>query len=129
MVKIIYNCMQHDLTSDQISDLNLLYDNAEILNLKDTHIWGKIKESADNVYGLQEQVKEFIMSFPVEKDIIALILPVGSPAFMFLLAWQLQTSQVDILFAHSDKMSEDISQPDGSIKKISVFKFKHWIKF
>jgi hypothetical protein len=31
-----------------------------------------------------------------------------------------------MIFADSDRISEDIPQPDGSVKKISTFRHKGW---
>ena len=49
----------------------------------------------------------------------------GSPMFLFVAASIIGTGRV--IFADSERVSEDIPQPDGSIKKISIFKHKGWI--
>jgi hypothetical protein len=55
------------------------------------------------------------------------ILPVGSPAFMFQFALELGLNNDPLCldryyFAHSVKESVEAAQADGSVKKTSVFK-------
>jgi hypothetical protein len=45
--------------------------------------------------------------------------------FLFIAASIIGTGRV--IFADSDRVSEDILQPDGSVKKVSIFKHKGWI--
>lgn len=49
----------------------------------------------------------------------------GSPMFLFVAASVIGTGRV--IFADSERVSEDIPQPDGSVKKVSIFKHKGWI--
>lgn len=50
----------------------------------------------------------------------------GSPAFTaslgICLGVNIETERVRLLFAHSERISEDQLQPDGSVRKISIFK-------
>ena len=50
--------------------------------------------------------------------------PAGNGLFHTILGvvWTKRDVQQDILFASSERCSEDIAQPDGSVKKVSVFK-------
>lgn len=48
----------------------------------------------------------------------------GSPAFLFVAGAKIKT---DIIFADSERVSEDKLQPDGSVVKTSIFRHKGWI--
>jgi hypothetical protein len=57
---------------------------------------------------------------------VALVQPAGSPAFQYVLgahgiAWS-------VLYSFSERKSKDVPQEDGTIKKVSVFEHKGWIK-
>jgi hypothetical protein len=49
----------------------------------------------------------------------------GSPLFLVLAGPIIGSGRM--LFAESDRISEDIPQADGSVKKVSIFKHKGWI--
>ena len=57
-----------------------------------------------------------------------LVQPAGSPAFQNVLgqvnqfALEHNNARVPICYANSERVSEDIPQPDGSVKKVSVFR-------
>jgi len=53
-------------------------------------------------------------------DFSKVIMPIGSPAFQYEFG-KTVNSDTKIIFAHSERVSEEIKQADGSIKKISVF--------
>lgn len=56
--------------------------------------------------------------------------PAGNPAFQFILGQLLAThfENVSVFYAYSERVSMDEIQPDGTVKKVSVFKHKCWIK-
>ena len=49
----------------------------------------------------------------------------GSPMFLVMASSVIGNGRM--IFANSERISEDIPQPDGSVKKISIFKHKGWI--
>jgi hypothetical protein len=62
-----------------------------------------------------------------------LIQPAGSPAFQFQLGIENQkeksaSKKVKIQYAFSKRVSRDIPQPDGSIRKIAIFTHEGWVK-
>jgi len=79
---------------------------------------------------VRDFVVELLTFISLEKDIekVFLHLPIGSPAFMFLLSQRLLsiTSKAEIIpiFSHTDRIVEE---KDG--KKVSFFKFKGFIAF
>ena len=57
-----------------------------------------------------------------------LVQPAGSPAFMAVLGkHRIEFNKVPIIFSFSKRMSIDEEQPDGSIKKVSIFKHEGFI--
>jgi hypothetical protein len=48
----------------------------------------------------------------------------GSPLFLVMASPIIGSGRM--IFADSDRISEDIPQPDGSVKKISTFRHKGW---
>ena len=60
----------------------------------------------------------------------SLVQPAGSPAFQFALgrAVSLRVKPPQILYAYSERVSNDVPQPNGSIIKTSVFNHKGWIE-
>lgn len=50
------------------------------------------------------------------------ILPIGSPAFMYTLASRNDEICADKLFAHSERISKEVTNEDGSITKTNTFK-------
>jgi hypothetical protein len=52
------------------------------------------------------------------------VLPIGSPGLQYMFAQITYKGCFRVLFAHSERESQDASQPDGSVKKISVFTHK-----
>ena len=58
----------------------------------------------------------------------------GSPAFQMMFGSRITYNGINeqgtpwkMMFAHSERISEDIPQSDGSIKKVSTFRHSHFI--
>lgn len=120
-MKKILNTMQHALTDEQIIDLNNMFTQNNISNLRDVdnELFKQISNiSVDaNLNDLAEQ----LLNVAKEFDIV--ILPIGSPAFMFTFS-RLTHFHRDIvfIFAHSDRISVEKQNEDGTITKTNVFK-------
>ena len=63
-----------------------------------------------------------------------LVQPAGDPSLMFSLGAQGQMMMETgepmvhrVVFAFTKRESKDVPQPDGSVRKISVFKFEGWV--
>jgi len=54
-------------------------------------------------------------------------LPVGSPAFMWILGYYFPHTYCVPVFSHTERIVEEIQQPDGTVVKKSVFKFEGFI--
>jgi len=93
-------------------------------------------DSADEIEKLAKKTMitmvEIMAQPPMLLDIWYFHLPVGSPAFNFVLSSLLYNDEEfkgKILFSHSERVSKEITLPDGSVKKDSVFSFKKFIRF
>lgn len=117
----ILNTMNHALNDEQIADLNNMFDNVEVLDLRDENneLFKQISNiSVDaNLNDLAEQ----LLNVAKEFDIV--ILPIGSPAFMFTFS-RLTHFHRDIvfMFAHSDRVSVEKQNEDGTVTKTNIFK-------
>lgn len=52
----------------------------------------------------------------------------GMPSFMPVLQQALLTAGVDVYYARSERVSQDQRQPDGSVRKIAIFKHLGFFK-
>lgn len=64
------------------------------------------------------------------KENATIVQPSGSLAFQYVLGKVRMTKLLvtPVLYAHSERVSEDIPQEDGSVKKISVFKHLKFVQ-
>jgi hypothetical protein len=54
--------------------------------------------------------------------------PGGSPAFQAVLSRKAKDMGVTLYYAHSVRESKEEKLPDGSVKKVAVFRHQGWIK-
>ena len=119
----ILKAIQHQLTSEQILELNEKFNNPEIINFSDVNpeLFKKIANSPSDVRELSNLAEEFGKFCNMYDGVV---LPIGSPAFNHMLRFKII---VPVLFAHSERQSVDELQPDGSVKKINIFKHVKFI--
>ena len=128
-------CLQHTLSDEQKKELTGLFNMTEISLLSDVNpdLFNRLANSPDDAKEMGVLASEFADELA---DWDGVLLPIGSPAVMFRMAVKIGQYISDpakvfpyFIFAHTDRVSEDIVQPDGSIKKVSVFKHKHFSIF
>lgn len=130
--------MNHELTPEQLQELDRVYGNPKIFYLKDVNHplfrqleqcpsdEGNLRNLADH---LAEEMKEFDYT----------ILPIGTPAFNFLLplylAWNdalfgadLRLMRFKVLFAFSTRNVVEKRNDDGTIEKKVIFKHEKFIQ-
>jgi hypothetical protein len=134
------NTLQHALTADQLAELKALgYD--EVVHLRDLN--PELFAGMANTPGNEAEVG--LLAFKLMGEMVtfggrlcdACLLPLGSPALMFSFARMLGRETVDVesswvpdfFFAHSERVSEDQPQLDGTVKKVVVFKHIRFLKF
>jgi hypothetical protein len=119
-------CSAHTPTSEQLESLQLM---GQVLFLKDVNpsMQERINNCSSNREELLGLVKE-LSGLRLELDCTIVQLG-GSPLFLYIAGATINgcRSKNVILFADSERVSEDIPQADGSVKKISIFKHKGWI--
>jgi hypothetical protein len=112
-------CLNHELTAEQRAELTAM--NAELYILAD--FAPKLAMALKNVS--HDDIVDLVESLVCKcADADVVLGPVGSPAFFaaFARAWDGR-----LMFAESDRVSVDEPQPDGSVKKTSVFKHKRFV--
>jgi hypothetical protein len=127
----ILNTIQHSLTEVQVNQINgMLGEKETIVHLRDFNpaLFNSLANSpADErlLILLAEQLAQVI----IDEGFDGVILPLGSPAFMFELGKIIGKRELEHknLFAHSERKSVDESQPDGSVKKVAVFQHVKWL--
>ncbi len=125
--KIIW-CPQHTPTQSQLDELKEL-GYTEILNLKELSpiTFEDVSNCPSDEDELYELAFDFIDTIIPETHIV---LPIGSPAFMAMLIKEMATRHTSYttLFAHSERVSVDKVQEDGTTIKTSVFNHVKFIK-
>lgn len=120
-MKKILNTMQHALTSEQETDLGGMFGKHQLQDLRDVNfeLFKQLSNIAvdSNLNDLANCLLEVARKF----DIV--ILPIGSPAFMFKFATKTPANMdITFLFAHSDRASIEKQNEDGTVTKTNIFK-------
>jgi hypothetical protein len=128
------NCTAHELTQDQIG---LARDYSQtIVDLKadNINLHTKLVNCPPEIGVIHELVIELLDYLKVKylesENNLTVHLPIGSPAFMavFFMTLDRKILPFRIVFSHSDRVSIDEKQADGSIVKRAVFKFIKFIE-
>lgn len=119
-------CSPHTPTAEQ---LHSLQNEGEVIFLKEIapalmERLGDTPRDRQGMFDLALEVLE--VSDQLDAKIVQLG---GSPAFLFVAGAAINSalSKGRIIFADSERVSEDQPQPDGSVKKVSVFRHRGWI--
>lgn len=121
------NCTAHTLTDEQKFKAGE-YSN-EIADLKELD--GMLHTSLVNCPADEERTLDLVLELiqlligleKKNKDLVV-HLPIGSPYFMAVFFRKFpEESRIRFVFSHSDRVSVDEKQPDGSVVKKGVFKF------
>lgn len=115
-------CSPHTPTEEQLESLN---DMGNLIFLRDIHpsLMARLMDTPSNRKDcmiLADNISEL-----AEKHNAKIIQLGGSPLFLVMAAGVIGSGRM--IFADSERVSEDIPQPDGSVKKVSIFKHKGWI--
>ena len=122
-------CMQHQLTEEQLTELNILDTQVKIEYLKDVDL-----TLFNNVANSPSDIRELaIVAQEMEnlcRNYNKVLLPIGSPAFMFCLASVIATRQpkTRFLFSHSERQSIEAPGPGGVVEKKIIFKHVKFIE-
>ena len=115
----------HQPTKEQLNYLNLKGD---IIYLKD--IAPNIFNELTNLK-LDSDLEGLASSLVTIAKKHTLVQPAGSPAFQAVLGMYRAShiyGDFGLWYAYSERVSQDMPQPDGSVKKISIFQHKGWVE-
>ena len=119
-------CPQHSCTEAQLKQL----PPNPVTKLSDENpTLFKELSSLDGDSNLDKLTDELINEMTKHTHVV---LPIGSPAFMFLLSYKLSKMSFTtktILFAHSKRESKEMTSPDGEVTKVSRFVHEKFIVF
>ena len=128
-MKILVTC-NHQLSKAQLDELNSF----DISYLKDLS-----KGLFEKLSSLSGEENLSLLSYDLHNLIIknnfdAVMLPIGSPAFMFAFACNFQASReqfnsYEVYFSHSQREVKETVLTNGEVEKISLFSHKHFITF
>ncbi|HPW67759.1 MAG TPA: hypothetical protein PLS84_11860 [Salinivirgaceae bacterium] len=120
-MKKILNTMQHALTSEQETDLGGMFGIYYLRELQDVNFELFKQLSNIAVDSDLNDLANCLLEVARKFDIV--ILPIGSPAFMFKFATKTPANMdITFLFAHSDRIAIEKTNDDGTITKTSIFK-------
>ena len=144
MKKKILWCPQHQITEEQEKELGQEWPGFKIATLEKEY--GKLFNMLQNCPIERVKLKRLALELKKTTEKFGLVvLPIGSPAFMWEFAQRItcsyklssdSDSDSDIrvygpqfLFSHSRRVLKDILQKDGTVIKISIFKHVKFFGF
>ena len=119
---MILNLTQHAATPEQISEGVVDLPPSQRQELQRLLTFDTLPTKAD-IGGRAEAIADLAMAIDMERDqgpISAMI--GGAPFLMFSLEWELREAGIEPLYAFSVRESVDQPQPDGSVRKVAVFR-------
>jgi len=128
------NCTAHELTEEQRQKA-LEYSNI-LIDLKTYNpvLWEKLVNCPAEVEALKTLAQE-LLSFLKEvwlksNQNLLVHFPIGSPAFQAIFFQKLDRKSlpIRILFSHSERVSVDEIQPNGSVLKKGLFQFVKFLE-
>lgn len=130
-MKKILNTMQHALQSVQLNELAEIYGAnilVDYLSTVNPGLFAELSNCPANTDRLEALAIE-LCSVIKNENYEAVILPIGSPAFMFIFAKRANTMSANCLFAHSIRQSVERTNADGTVTKTQVFNHLKFIEF
>jgi hypothetical protein len=120
-------CPAHRATLEQLAEL-AEWPGGELFLLSEQapELFARLTDCPSDVKSLHNMAEELI---EVARRLRCkyVVLPIGSPAFNFVLAPKLERRRFHVGFAHSRRESQDVPQPDGTVKKVSLFRHEKFI--
>lgn len=125
-MKTLLWCSAHTPTKEQMESLQEM---GEVLFLKDIN--SSLQEQINNCSSDRAELMSLandINSLRLELDCTIVQLG-GSPMFLYIAGAMMNgcMSKNVLIFAHSERVSIDVEQEDGTVLKTSVFKHIGWI--
>jgi len=123
----VLSCLVHQLTEKQQAELAEEWGTTTLLAEAQPELAAALKQCQADPAWLLEKAEELLQAC---QGFEAVILPIGSPAFMFGFAQLTQSAGAGQLwlFAHSERKSIEVAQPDGSVQKKAVFEHQNFVE-
>lgn len=115
MKKIAIWASAHEITEEQRKELLLTF--SDVVNLSSIDELLQSEMSRMNKESSVSSIAEALSGIAFTYNAM-IIQPAGNPRLQYALG----VEHVPVLYAFSERVSEDITQPDGSVRKVSVFK-------
>jgi hypothetical protein len=119
-------CSAHTPTKEQMESLNSM---GEVMFLKD--VKPSLQEKINNCPADRSELMTLAQELnKIRLDLDCTIVQLGgSPMFLYIAGATINSclSKQVLIFAHSERVSVDIPQEDGTVVKTSVFKHIGWI--
>lgn len=115
-MKKILNMSNHTLTGEQIAELSSMGYEVVELTAEDKALWGQMNPS---------NYKEFIYRVMEDSDTryaVDAYHIAGFPPAVVNAVCLASTLDMPAYYAYSERVSEEVHQPDGTVKKVNVFK-------
>lgn len=129
MTKFIW-CSAHTPSAEQVAELVSVWGMSQLVMLKD--IYPSTQDFLNNCPNDYNELLLHAMDMhEIARSENAMLVQVGgSPAFQYIMGKVSMTGahRSSLLYAYSERISEDIPQEDGSVKKVSVFKHKGFMQ-
>lgn len=119
----VLNVSNHVLTEVQLDDLRVNWDVDRVIELPDDlkAAWSNL--TPDNYRDVCDKILEF--SYRCNDTKAVFIHLAGFPAAVNYIAKE----HPGCIYAYSERTSTDIPQPDGTVKKVSVFNHKGFYRY
>ena len=114
-------CSIHQPSKDQLAEIGKIVFLADVNPL----LQDKLNNSPIDAKELRELAREFI-TFVIENNYFPVQVG-GSIAFQYTLGKMAADIPFAVKYAHSERVSIDEPQADGSVKKVSIFKHVKFI--
>jgi hypothetical protein len=140
--KIFMWASAHQPTKEQLVDLT---SQGKVIYLKEINLqlFNKITNLKidSNLYRLAQELIATTVAQNLPEEKCILVQPAGSPAFQYTLG-EINTFNIvsayispapggrptiEIVYSFSERVSQDIPQEDGTVKKVSIFKHMGWV--
>jgi hypothetical protein len=128
------NFTQHTLTPEQMEAAKAM-GAKEIIHISNPP---RFNDNGVNSHQIADDIAEKIAELIGDDETAIVHFPISSPYVMALFwrkygssptepNWKVVTEKAKFVFSHTDRVTVEEPQPDGSVVKKSVFKFKKFV--
>lgn len=127
MNKYLINLTQHALTEEQKNSVDTVIEPQGMSVYLNFNEMPTAEVINDRAYEMFDCLMQMLPPDVEPKDCTVLL--GGAPFFMSACERAATHYGFKYCYAFSKRVSEEVKQPDGTVKKVSVFKHEGWIKF